>query len=280
MLNQFSRTELLLGNAAMEKLAGSKVAVFGIGGVGGYVVEALARSGVGAFDLIDDDKVCLTNINRQIIATRKTVGRYKTDVMKERILEINPDAKVEIHNCFYLPETKDAFDFKAYDYVVDAVDTVTAKIQLVLEAQEAGVPIISSMGAGNKLDPSAFEVADIYKTSVCPLAKVMRRELKKRGVKHLKVVYSKEKALAPIEDMAISCRAHCICPPGTARKCTERRAIPGSTAFVPSVVGLIIAGEVVKDLTTKEMEEARKKMEEDLQKIKEEQTRKKEQTHE
>ena len=280
MLNQFSRTELLLGNAAMEKLAGSKVAVFGIGGVGGYVVEALARSGVGAFDLIDDDKVCLTNINRQIIATRKTVGRYKTDVMKERILEINPDAKVEIHNCFYLPETKDAFDFKEYDYVVDAVDTVTAKIQLVLEAQEAGVPIISSMGAGNKLDPSAFEVADIYKTSVCPLAKVMRRELKKRGVKHLKVVYSKEKALAPIEDMAISCRAHCICPPGVARKCTERRAIPGSTAFVPSVVGLIIAGEVVKDLTTKEMEEARKKMEEDLQKIKEEQTRKKEQTHE
>ena len=227
MLNQFSRTELLLGNAAMEKLAGSKVAVFGIGGVGGYVVEALARSGVGAFDLIDDDKVCLTNINRQIIATRKTVGRYKTDVMKERILEINPDAKVEIHNCFYLPETKDAFDFKEYDYVVDAVDTVTAKIQLVLEAQEAGVPIISSMGAGNKLDPSAFEVADIYKTSVCPLAKVMRRELKKRGVKHLKVVYSKEKALAPIEDMAISCRAHCICPPGAARKCTERRAIPG-----------------------------------------------------
>ena len=243
-------------------------------------MEALARSGVGAFDLIDDDKVCLTNINRQIIATRKTVGRYKTDVMKERILEINPDAKVEIHNCFYLPETKDAFDFKEYDYVVDAVDTVTAKIQLVLEAQEAGVPIISSMGAGNKLDPSAFEVADIYKTSVCPLAKVMRRELKKRGVKHLKVVYSKEKALAPIEDMAISCRAQCICPPGAARKCTERRAIPGSTAFVPSVVGLIIAGEVVKDLTTKEMEEARKKMEEDLQKIKEEQTRKKEQTHE
>ena len=280
MLNQFSRTELLLGNAAMEKLAGSKVAVFGIDGVGGYVVEALARSGVGAFDLIDDDKVCLTNINRQIIATRKTVGRYKTDVMKERILEINPDAKVEIHNCFYLPETKDAFDFKEYDYVVDAVDTVTAKIQLVLEAQEAGVPIISSMGAGNKLDPSAFEVADIYKTSVCPLAKVMRRELKKRGVKHLKVVYSKEKALAPIEDMAISCRAHCVCPPGAARKCTECRAIPGSTAFVPSVVGLIIAGEVVKDLTTKEMEEARKKMEEDLQKIKEEQTRKKEQTHE
>lgn len=280
MLNQFSRTELLLGNAAMEKLAGSKVAVFGIGGVGGYVVEALARSGVGAFDLIDDDKVCLTNINRQIIATRKTVGRYKTDVMKERILEINPDAKVEIHNCFYLPETKDAFDFKEYDYVVDAVDTVTAKIQLVLEAQEAGVPIISSMGAGNKLDPSAFEVADIYKTSVCPLAKVMRRELKKRGVKHLKVVYSKEKALVPIEDMAISCRAHCVCPPGAARKCTERRVIPGSTAFVPSVVGLIIAGEVVKDLTTKEMEEARKKMEEDLQKIKEEQTRKKEQTHE
>ena len=249
MLNQFSRTQLLLGKEAMDVLENSRVAVFGIGGVGGYTVEALARSGVGIIDLIDDDKVCLTNINRQIIATRKTVGKYKVDVMKERILEINPNAVVNTHKCFFLPENKDEFDFSQYSYVVDAVDTVTAKIQLVLEAQNAGVPIISSMGAGNKLDPTQFEVADIYKTSVCPLAKVMRRELKKRGVKHLKVVYSREKAIRPIEDMAISCRAHCICPPGAKHKCTERRDIPGSNAFVPSVVGLIMAGEVIKDLT-------------------------------
>ena len=249
MLNQFSRTQLLLGKEAMDVLENSRVAVFGIGGVGGYTVEALARSGVGIIDLIDDDKVCLTNINRQIIATRKTVGKYKVDVMKERILEINPNAVVNTHKCFFLPENKDEFDFSQYSYVVDAVDTVTAKIQLVLEAQNAGVPIISSMGAGNKLDPTQFEVADIYKTSVCPLAKVMRRELKKRGVKHLKVVYSREKAIRPIEDMAISCRAHCICPPGAKHKCTERRDIPGSNAFVPSVVGLIMAGEIIKDLT-------------------------------
>lgn len=249
MLNQFSRTQLLLGKEAMQVLENSRVAVFGIGGVGGYTVEALARSGVGTIDLIDDDKVCLTNINRQIIATRKTVGKYKVDVMKERILEINPAAVVNTHKCFFLPENKDEFDFRQYSYVVDAVDTVTAKIQLVLEAQSAGIPIISSMGAGNKLDPTKFEVADIYETSVCPLAKVMRRELKKRGVKQLKVVYSKEKAIRPIEDMAISCRAHCICPPGAKHKCTERRDIPGSNAFVPSVVGLIMAGEVIKDLT-------------------------------
>lgn len=248
MLNQFSRTELLLGKGAMEKLAHSRVAVFGIGGVGGYVVEALVRSGVGAVDLIDDDKVCLTNLNRQIIATRKTVGRYKTDVMKERVLDINPDCKVEVHNCFYLPETKDEFDFTQYSYVVDAVDTVTAKIQLVMEAEEHGIPIISSMGAGNKLNPAEFEVADIYKTSVCPLARVMRRELKKRGIQKLKVVYSKEEPLKPVEDMEISCRENCICPPGAEHKCTERRAIPGSAAFVPSVAGLIIASEVVKDL--------------------------------
>lgn len=211
-------------------------------------MEALVRSGVGAIDLIDDDKVCLTNLNRQIIATRSTVGKYKVDVMKERILDINPKVEVNVHKCFYLPETKDEFDFTQYDYVVDAVDTVTAKIQLVMEAKEAGVPIISSMGAGNKLDPTAFQVADIYKTSVCPLAKVMRRELKKRGIKKLKVVYSQENPISPIEDMAISCRENCICPPGAEHKCTERRAIPGSTAFVPSVVGLIIAGEVIKDL--------------------------------
>ena len=248
MLNQFSRTELLLGKENMENLSKARVAVFGIGGVGGYTVEALVRSGVGAIDLIDDDKVCLTNLNRQIIATRKTVGKYKVDVMKERILDINPDCKVEVHKCFYLPETKDEFDFSRYDYVVDAVDTVTAKVQLVMEAKEKQVPIISSMGAGNKLDPAAFEVADIYKTSVCPLAKVMRRELKKRGVDHLKVVYSREPAMTPVDDMAISCREHCICPPGAVHKCTQRRAIPGSIAFVPSVVGLIIAGEVIKDL--------------------------------
>lgn len=265
MLNQFSRTELLLGKEAMELLKHARVAVFGIGGVGGYVVEALARSGVGGFDLIDDDKVCLTNLNRQIIATRKTVGKYKTDVMKERILEINPQADVRVHQCFFLPETKDEFDFSQYSYIVDAVDTVTAKIELVLQAQAAGVPIISSMGAGNKLNPAGFEVADIYETSVCPLAKVMRRELKKRNIAHLKVVYSKEKPLRPIEDMSISCRTNCICPPGAKHKCTERRDIPGSTAFVPPVAGLIIAGEVIKDLTAQAMAESRKRME-DVQK--------------
>ena len=248
MLNQFSRTELLFGKEAMETLANKRVAIFGIGGVGGYVCEALVRSGVMHFDLIDDDKVCLTNLNRQIIATRKTVGKYKTEVMKERILEINPDAEVEIHNCFFLPENADEFPFDKYDYIVDAVDTVTAKISLVMKAKELNIPIISSMGAGNKLDPTMFRVADIYKTKVCPLAKVMRRELKKRGVKKLKVVYSEEMPKRPIEDMATSCRTHCICPPGAKHKCTERRDIPGSVAFVPSVVGLIIAGEVLKDL--------------------------------
>ena len=249
MLNQFSRTELLLGKEAMNKLENSRVAVFGIGGVGGYVCEALARSGVYSFDLIDDDKVCLTNLNRQIIATRRTVGQYKTEVMRDRILEINPKAEVRIHNCFYLPENASDFDFSEYDYVVDAVDTVTAKLELIMRAKESGTPVISSMGAGNKLDASAFRVADIYKTKVCPLAKVMRRELKKRGVKKLKVVYSEEQPIRPVEDMAISCRSHCICPPGAKHKCTERRDIPGSVAFVPSVVGLIIAGEVIKDLT-------------------------------
>lgn len=248
MLNQFSRTQLLLGDEAMNKLAASRVAVFGVGGVGGYVCEALIRSGVGAIDLVDNDKVCLTNLNRQIIATRKTVGQYKTQVMKERILDINPDAKVEVHNCFFLPENADDFEFEKYDYVVDAVDTVTAKIVLVMKCKEKNVPIISSMGAGNKLDASAFRVADIYKTKVCPLAKVMRRELKKRGVKKLKVVYSEEMPIKPLEDMSISCKTNCICPPGAQHKCTQRRAIPGSVAFVPSVAGLIIAGEVVKDL--------------------------------
>lgn len=249
MLNQFSRTELLLGNAAMEKLTASRVAVFGIGGVGGYTVEALARSGIGAIDIIDDDKVCLTNINRQIYATRKTIGQYKVDVAKERILDINPDIKVTAYKTFYTPETSSQFDFSVYDYVVDAIDTVTGKIELVMNAAKAGTPIISSMGAGNKLNPAAFEVADIYKTSVCPLARVMRYELKKRGIKKLKVVYSKEKPITPIDNNEISCKTHCVCPPGTQRKCTARRQVPGSTAFVPSVAGLIIAGEIIKDLT-------------------------------
>ena len=243
MLNQFSRTELLLGKEAMERLENSRVAVFGVGGVGGYVCEALVRSGVGAFDLFDDDKVCLTNLNRQIIAARKTVGKYKVDVMKERILEINPKADVRIHKTFFLPENADEFPFEEYDYVVDAVDTVTAKLELVMKAKEKNIPIISSMGAGNKLDASAFKVADIYKTKVCPLAKVMRRELKKRGIKKLKVVYSEKKKNKK--------KTNCFCPPGAKHKCTERRNIPGSTAFVPSVAGLIIAGEVIKDLCKK-----------------------------
>ena len=254
MLNQFSRTQLLFGKEAMEKLAASRVAVFGIGGVGGYAVEALIRSGVGAVDLIDDDKVCLTNLNRQLYATRKTVGQYKVDVAKERIADINPDAIVRTYKTFYGPETAGEFDFTQYDYVIDAIDTVTGKIALVEQAKAANVPIISSMGAGNKLDASAFKVADIYKTQMCPLAKVMRRELKKRHVKKLKVVYSEEKPTRPIEDMAISCRTNCICPPGAKHKCTERRDIPGSTAFVPSAAGLIIAGEVVKDLCQTESE--------------------------
>ena len=249
MLNQFSRTQLLLGQEGMEKLYRARVAVFGIGGVGGYTVEALARSGVGTLDLIDDDKVCLTNLNRQIFATRKTVGQYKVDVAQQRILEINPKAVVHTYKTFFAPQTAEQFDFTQYDYVVDAIDTVTGKLELVVQAEKAGVPIISSMGAGNKMDPTAFEVADIYETSVCPLARVMRKELKKRGIKKLKVVYSKEPPMTPIEDMAISYRTNCICPPGTERKCTQRRQVPGSNAFVPSVVGLIIAGEVVKDLT-------------------------------
>ena len=251
MLNQFSRTQLLYGESAMQKLAACRIAVFGIGGVGGYVVEALARSGIGALDLIDDDRVCLTNINRQILATRNTVGKYKVDVAEERVHEINPDCKVRAYKTFFLPETQDQFDFRAYDYIVDAIDTVTGKLAIIENAKRAGVPVISSMGAGNKVNAAAFEVADIYETSICPLAKVMRRECRKRGIESLKVVYSKEKPIRPLEDMSISCRQHCICPPGTARKCTERRDIPGSTAFVPSVAGLIIAGEIINELAAK-----------------------------
>ena len=248
MLNQFSRTQLLFGPDGMEKLYRARVAVFGIGGVGGYAVEALARSGVGTLDLIDDDRVCLTNLNRQLHATRKTVGKYKVDVAEERIHEINPDCVVHTYKTFYTPETASQFDFTKYDYVIDAIDTVTGKLELVTQANASGTPIISSMGAGNKMNPTAFEVANIYDTSVCPLAKVMRRECRKRGIKSLKVVYSKEPPIRPLEDMSISCRQHCICPPGTARKCVERRDIPGSVAFVPSVVGLIMAGEVIKDI--------------------------------
>ena len=250
MPDQFARTQLIYGAQAMKKLASSRIAVFGIGGVGGYAVEALARSGIGSLDLIDDDKVCLTNLNRQIIATRKTVGKYKVDVAKERIYDINPDCEVRTYKTFFLPETADQFDFKEYDYVIDAIDTVTGKLAIIEKAKNEGVPVISSMGAGNKVNPSLFEVADIYETSICPLAKVMRHECKKRGIDSLKVVYSKEPPLRPLEEKSVSCRQNCICPPGTERKCTVRRDIPGSTAFVPSVVGLIIAGEVVNDLVS------------------------------
>ena len=233
MLNRFSRTELLVGNEAMEKLKNSRVAVFGIGGVGGYTVEALVRSGIGTIDIIDDDKVCLTNINRQIIATTDTIGKFKVDVAEERIKSINPDCVVYKHQTFYSSETADEFDFSKYDYVVDAIDTVKGKIEIILRAEKAGVKIISSMGAGNKLDPTLFEVSDIYKTSVCPLARVMRRELKARGIKKLKVVYSKEEAIKiPSPD--------------------GERPVPGSIAFVPSVAGLIIAGEIIKDLVKEE----------------------------
>lgn len=227
-----SRTEMMFGSEAVGKLASSRVAVFGVGGVGGYAVEALARSGVGALDLIDNDTVALSNINRQIIALRSTVGRYKTDVAAERIADINPDCKVRAYHSFFMPETAGEFDFTQYDYVIDAIDTVTGKIELVMRAEEAGVPVICAMGAGNKTDPTRFEVADIFSTSVCPLARVMRRELKKRGIKRLKVVYSREEALRPAES----------------REETVRRSVPGSNAFVPSVAGLIIAGEVIKDL--------------------------------
>ena len=239
MLNQFSRTQLLLGKEAMDRLKGARVAVFGIGGVGGYVCEALVRSGVGAIDLIDDDKVCLTNINRQIIATRKTVGKYKTDVMEERIHDINPDVSVVTHRCFFLPENQHEFDFSQYDYVVDAVDTVAAKIAIVLAAKAAGVPVISSIGAGNKVNPAMFEVADIYKTKVDPLARVMRQAMKKNNIKKLKVVYSQELPLLPInEEVESECHA----------EAPKRRALPGSNAFTPSVAGLIIASEVINDL--------------------------------
>ncbi len=247
MQNQFSRTELIIGKEAIEKLNKAKVAVFGIGGVGSFVVEALARAGVQNFILVDDDKVCLTNLNRQIIATYKTIGKYKVDVAKERILEINPKANVETYQEFFMPDSKEILD-ESVSYIVDSVDTVTAKIELVVRANKLNIPIMSSMGTGNKLDPTRFEVTDIYKTSVCPLAKVMRKELKARGIKKLKVVYSKEEPIKPKETEEISCKNNCVCPPGTKRKCTAKNQIPGSISFVPSVAGLIIAGEVIKDI--------------------------------
>ena len=248
MKEAFQRTELMLGGEAMQKLASARVAVFGVGGVGGYVVEGLVRSGVGAIDIIDHDKIDISNVNRQIIATCENVGKYKVDEAEKRIKLINPDCKVTKYKIFYLPETEKEFDFTNYDYIVDAIDTVSGKLALIVNAKKAGTPVISAMGAGNKTDPTAFKVADIYKTSVCPLAKVMRTECRKRRIKHLKVVYSKEPAMTPIEDDSISCKNNCICPPGTQRKCTIRRSVPGSNAFVPSVAGLIIGGEVVKDL--------------------------------
>lgn len=251
-MEQFARTEKLLGHEAMERLACARVAVFGIGGVGGYVCEALARSGVGALDLIDNDRVCLTNLNRQIIATHRTVGRFKTEVMRERILEINPAARVRVYQCFFLPENAGQFPFAEYDYVVDAVDTVTAKIELILRAQDSGVPVISSMGAGNKLDAGAFRVADIYETKICPLARVMRRELKKRHVEHLKVVYSEEEPLTPFAEAGEELQTAAADGSGKQGE-NGRRAVPGSVAFVPSVAGLILAGEVVKDLAGRQM---------------------------
>lgn len=228
---QFERTELLFGSDAMETLKNSRVAVFGIGGVGGHTAEALVRSGIGAIDLIDNDEVCVSNINRQIFATVSTVGQLKTESAKKRLLDINPDCKITVHNIFFMPETSEMIDFSQYDYVVDAIDTVTGKTEIIMRAEKAGIPVISSMGAGNKLDPTAFEVSDIYKTSVCPLARTMRHEMKKRGIKKLKVVYSKEQPFIPPERLSES-----------------GKRIPASNAFVPSVAGLIIAGEVIKDL--------------------------------
>lgn len=248
MLNQFSRTELLIGKSGLEKLKNARVAVFGIGGVGGYAVEALIRSGLGHIDLIDDDKICITNLNRQIYALRSTVGKYKVDVAKDRILDINPNVDVKTYKTFFTPETSSEFDFSEYDYIIDAIDTVTGKIELVMKADALNIPIISSMGAGNKFNPAMFEVADIYKTSVCPLAKVMRQELRKRKIKHLKVVYSKETPIKPNDEAECSCKNNCVCPKGTTRKCTVKHQIPGSNAYVPSTVGLIIASVVIKDL--------------------------------
>ncbi len=249
MQNQYSRLELVYGPDPLEKLSKSRVAVFGVGGVGGYVVEALARCGVGTIDIIDDDRICLTNLNRQIIATRDTVGDQKVDACEARIHAIDPRITVNKYPTFYLPETADQFDFTAYDYVVDAIDTVTAKIDLIMQCKKVGTPIISSMGCGNRIDPTKLVITDIYKTSMDPLSKVMRKEMKKRRVKKLKVIYSTEPPITPFRDPLAACRDHCICPPGTQRTCVQRRTVPGSTPFVPAAAGLAIASEVVKDIT-------------------------------
>ena len=251
MLNEFSRMEIIIGKDAMQALSAARVAIFGVGGVGSYAAEAIARAGVGAIDLFDDDKVCLTNINRQLIALHSTIGKQKVEVMQARILDINPRCQVTAHACFYGAENAEQFDLSVYDYIVDAIDTVSSKLVLIERAHAAGTPMISCMGAGNKLDPTRLEIADIYKTSVCPLARVMRKELKARGIPALKVVYSREEAIKPAEDMANSCKTGCVCPPGTKRKCTIRRQVPGSISFVPSSAGLILAGEVIKDIIAK-----------------------------
>lgn len=248
MQNQFSRTQLLMGKAAIDTLMGSRVAVFGVGGVGGYVVEALARSGVGELDIIDDDHVCLTNVNRQVIATLSTVGKHKVDVCEERVHDINRRCIVHKYQMFYLPETADAIDISQFDYVVDCIDTVKAKLDLIKRCHDQKVPIISCMGAANKMDATAFQVTDINKTKMDPLAKVIRKKLRKMNIHKLKVVYSEEEPLRPIDDPNISCRFHCICPNKDMRKCTDRRDIPASNAFVPAAAGLICGGEVIKDL--------------------------------
>lgn len=248
MLHAFSRTEMIIGTAGLARLAAARVAIFGVGGVGSYVAEALVRAGVGKFVLVDDDAVCLTNLNRQLHATRKTIGQPKVEAMRQRMLDINPQAEIEAVQAFYLPDQAEQLLRDDYDYIVDAVDTVTAKLDLVVQGQARGIRVISSMGAGNKMNPGAFQVTDIYKTSVCPLAKVMRRELRKRGVKQLKVVYSQEEPQKPVQAEAGDCTKHCICPPGSTKHCVEKRNIPGSISFVPATVGLLIAGEVVKDL--------------------------------
>ena len=248
MLNQFSRTELLIGKEGIEKLKNAKVAIFGIGGVGSFVTEGLVRAGIENFILVDDDKVCLTNLNRQIIATRKTIGKYKVDVMKERIWDINPDAKVETVQEFYMPNSENQIITSDLSYVADCIDTVTAKIELVKNCKELGIPIISAMGTGNKLDPSKLTITDIYKTNTCPLAKVMRKELRKRKIESLKVIYSTEEPIKPDNESESSCKTNCICPPGTKRKCSARNQVPGSISFVPSVAGLMIAGEIVRDI--------------------------------
>ena len=251
-MHAFSRTEIIIGEQGLQRLAGAKVAIFGVGGVGSYVAEALVRAGVGKFILVDDDTICLTNTNRQLHTTRKTIGQPKVEAMRQRMLDINPAAVIETIQSFYLPEKAEQLIQDDYDYIVDALDTVTAKIDLAVQGKARSIPVISAMGAGNKLDPGGFKVADLAKTSVCPLAKVMRKELRKRGVEHLKVVYSEEKPIVPICVETSDCSKHCICPPGSTKHCLERRSVPGSISFVPGVVGLLIAGAVVNDLLAAE----------------------------